>query len=399
MASPHFEIPEEFKDKIRYVDSLDTRSDQEILEAIEKPPPVNSEKNIWAFWHAGASAMPAWCQRNVVNWSRRCGPSWTIRVLNTVKDSPSYALNWVKAEDLPKAFVSGTMEGRPGSNLPHSADFLRGACLFQYGGVWLDVGAILFRSIDDICWRKLEDPSTPYQVAGPWEFARIVANHIIASRKGDPFIKHWHELFVHIWKDNVNSDGLIENPLLSFVHDISLDEMVERGFVWDWNVPMPKVLEYIAQILCWTRVGCIEEPNGGFNGAEYYSTKILLFDALYEDWHAEAFVGWNGERLFKVLATRLDADPESEAYKEAYKIVWTLLTSASMEKVTRTGGMTTTKALGTIWDEKENENMDREPGTFAELLRFGSIHFHQDRETRIIPPKKADVIFKGVLEP
>lgn len=191
MASPHFEIPEEFRDKIKYVDSLDTRSDKEILEAIEQPPPVTSEKNIWAFWHAGASEMPGWCQRNVVNWSRVCGPSWTIRVLNTVKDSPSYALNWVSPETLPKAFVSGSMEGRPGSNLPHSADFLRGICLFQYGGVWLDVGAILIRSIDDICWRKLEDPNTPYQVAGPWQFARVVANHFIASRKGDPFIKHW----------------------------------------------------------------------------------------------------------------------------------------------------------------------------------------------------------------
>lgn len=191
MVPPRFEIPAEFQDKVRYVEPLDSRSDDEILQALESPPPVTSEKNIWAFWHAGLQQMPAWCQRNVINWSRICGPSWTIRVLDVVIDSPSHALNWVKEEDLPKAFTTNTMDGPLGYTGPHSADFLRGICLYQYGGVWMDVGSILFRSIDDLCWNKLEDPNTPYQVSAPWMYSRGVANHFIASRKGDPFIKHW----------------------------------------------------------------------------------------------------------------------------------------------------------------------------------------------------------------
>ncbi|KAL0932306.1 capsule polysaccharide biosynthesis protein [Colletotrichum truncatum] len=400
MATSHFEIPSEFQDKIRYVEPLDLRSDEEILEALTRPPPVASEKNIWAFWHAGIRDMPPWCQRNIIAWSRICGPQWTIRVLDVVDNSPNNALNWVKEEDLPKAFTTKTMDGPLGYTGPHSADFLRGICLYQYGGAWMDVGSILFRSIDEICWRKLEDANEPYQVAGPWMYQRGIANHFIASRKGDPFIKHWHDLFMELWKDRTSANGLYEHPLMAHAKDIKLEDVEARGFSWSWDTPIPIVLEYIAQICCWIRLSILKEPNDGFDGANYYEKKILLFDALWEDWPAEALIGWNGEELFDLLNTRLDADSESEAYKKAYKTVWYLLASSTMQKVTRAGGLTTTKALGALWDMKENEEKDREPGTFAELLRYGSVHFRQTREAPYVPPMEAQgIIHKGVLEP
>lgn len=48
-----------------------------------------------------------------------------------------------------------------------------------------------------------------------------------------------------------------------------------------------------------------------------------------------------------------------------------------MEKVTHAGGLLTTPALGVLWDLPENANKYGEPGTFAELLRCGSVHFEQ----------------------
>jgi len=74
---------------------------------------------------------------------------------------------------------------------PHSADFLRGACLYSYGGVWMDVGILLVRGLDGICWGKLEDPESPFEVSVPWMYGPVMANHFVASRKGDPFIKRW----------------------------------------------------------------------------------------------------------------------------------------------------------------------------------------------------------------
>ncbi len=133
--------------------------------------------------------MPSWCQRNLVNWVRLCGPSWSLRVLDNVPGSPNNALKWVPTNLLPQTFLNGTMEG-PYTG-PHSADFLRGACLYLYGGVWMDVGIILIRDLDRICWRQLEDPVSPFQISVPWMFGPHMANHFIASRKGDPFIKRW----------------------------------------------------------------------------------------------------------------------------------------------------------------------------------------------------------------
>lgn len=205
---------------------------------------------------------------------------------------------------------------------------------------------------------------------------------------------------MEIWKGRNSSDGIFENPLVSFAQDMNADAVEARNFKWNWSAPLPKVLEYIAQIVCWIRVAAVKEPNGGFDGVDYFDKKILLHDSLYEDWPAEAIIGWNGEDLFDLFSVRLDADPESEEYKKAYNVVWTILTASTMQKVTHAAGMTATNALGTLWDMKENENRDREPGTFAELLRYGSVHFEQNREIEYITPPKADfVLEKGVLEP
>lgn len=71
-----------------------------------------------------------------------------------------------------------------------------------------------------------------------------------------------------------------------------------------------------------------------------------------------------------------------------------------MQKVTRAGGLTPTKALGVLWDIKENEEKDREAGTFAELMRYGSVHFRHSQGPKYVPPVEADIIIrKGVLEP
>ena len=115
MENPRFPIPEEFRSELHYVDALDPRSDEEILESLTKHVPVTSEKNIWTYWHAGVRSMPSWCQRNIVDWIRLCGPSWSVRVLDSVPASPNNALEWVSADQLPLTFVKGTMDGPYGS--------------------------------------------------------------------------------------------------------------------------------------------------------------------------------------------------------------------------------------------------------------------------------------------
>jgi hypothetical protein len=189
MTNQRIPIPEAYKLQLRYVEAKDTRTDAEILTSLGNHAPISSEKNIWTYWHSGVRSMPSWCQRNVINWVRLHGPDWTVRVLDHVPGSPNHALKWIDAEVLPEAFVKGTMTGPYVG--PHSADFLRGAALFAYGGAWMDVGNILFRNLEKVCWEQLENEESPYTVCVPWMFEQYTANHFVAARKGDEFIKNW----------------------------------------------------------------------------------------------------------------------------------------------------------------------------------------------------------------
>jgi len=144
----------------------------------------------------------------------------------------------------------------------------------------------------------------------------------------------------------------------------------------------------------------IEPGPDGFNGASYYQNKVLLFDSLKEDWGAEETIGFIGQDLFDVLATKTDIDKESEEYKKAYKTVWRLLTKSSLQKITHGKKLTKSPALGILWDRAENEGKDVEKGTFAELLRYGSVFFEQTREgiKYVEAPREGIVIRKGLFE-
>jgi hypothetical protein len=189
MAASRFPIPPQFQSQVRHVKLEDTRTDTEIVETLSKHQPIMSEKNVWTYWHAGIHAMPGWCQRNIINWVRLLGPEWRVRVLDTVPHSSNHALSWISPEELPESFVKGTMTGPYVG--PHSADFLHGAALYTYGGVWMDVGNVLFRHLDKICWDQLAEESSPYTISTPWMFGQHMGNHFVAARKGDEFIRKW----------------------------------------------------------------------------------------------------------------------------------------------------------------------------------------------------------------
>lgn len=194
---------------------------------------------------------------------------------------------------------------------------------------------------------------------------------------------------------------MTENPLVSFGKNLNFEDSQASNYHWEFNVEPLTVMEYIGQVLAWLRLSMLEEPNNGFNGAEYYENKILLFDSLSEDWGAEATIGFSGQDLFEVLATRRDAAPDSKEYQQAYKTIWRLLTRSSMQKITHGKNLTKGAALGVLLDEKENEGKDVAPGTFAELLRYGSVHFEQKRkDINYVKTRKPEhTIKKGLLEP
>jgi hypothetical protein len=399
MTALKFQIPGEFADQLTYNEPSDKRSDAEILDALSVYQPVTSEKNTWCYWHSGIKAMPPWCQRNIADWVR-INPSWTIRILDSIPDSPNHFLKYTDSSLLPETLLKGTMDGPYVG--PHTSDFLRGACLFKHGGVYMDVGIVMIRDLDRMGWTQLANSSSSKQICVPVMYGTLTANSWVMSRKGDPFIKRWHDLFVYVWKDRTNYEGLSQHPLVaSTAVNIDFSESVKKGYAWEFIVGPRHVFEYITQTIAWSRLCMIEDPNDGFNGPDYVQDNILWYDALSENWGAETVVGFAGQQFFDALATRLDSDPESQEYKTAYRLVWRMLTKSSMEKITHGKGLTKTPALGLLWDMKDNENKDCEVGTFAELLRFGCRHFRQTRDQIewVQTEKPEKTVKKGLFEP
>lgn len=188
---------------------------------------------------------------------------------------------------------------------------------------------------------------------------------------------------------------------MRFAKDISLDETTDAGFNFSFGAKTHSILEYVTQIMCWERLTQTEEDNEGFKCAKYWEDHVLALDAKSEAWPAEMIVGFDdGTKVFELLALRLNSDPSSGMYQQAVDMVWQMLGQASMEKVYHGHGITSKPSLGTLWEMPDNFEKDNEPGTFAELLRYGTLHFKQTRrEVKVLPPHTKPRIFKSLHEP
>ncbi|KAI9147337.1 putative glycosyl transferase FCK3 [Paramyrothecium foliicola] len=402
-----FEIPLEYQDRLEVVEPHDQRSNDEILQSLGEYTPVTSEKNVWAFWHSGVSNMPAWCQRNVIDWVRICSPDWTIRVLDNVPESPNYALKYLDQNLLVQTFVERTMDGKFVGQ--HGADLVRGATLVQYGGVWMDVGSILTRHLDRVCWDRLQDPSDPYQVAVTVRPNHGIINYFVACRKGDPFIRYWHELFCSLWEGRTNLHGIIDHPLVSFLKHVSEEQLAaaEDDMGLALKVSMTELAEYAIQVFIWTRLTLLDEATAdGFCYADYWRKNIMRIDLSEETLQIETILGFGspGQLTLDLLSTRLDADKDSEQYRLAEKAVWLVLSQSSMQKIYRGGKLFAELQLGSLLDLTENAGKDCAPGTFAELLRYGTIHFRQKRPQISIrspeaPEARVALVYKDFLNP
>lgn len=210
-----------------------------------------------------------------------------------------------------------------------------------------------------------------------------------------------HEFFVSLWKDRTSYDGIIQNPLVAFsLGATDFSEAEARGFKWEFIVDPTTVFQYISQVVSFQRVAMLESGGDGFDGVHYWMHHIYLFDVLLEDWPAEAEIGYSGQKLFELLAMKRElGGQDKDKHLEAYRMTWRMLTSACMQKVTHGKNLTKGKALGILWDEEQNEGADCGPGTFAELLRYGSVHFEQTRKeiVTVEPPEPKTKLTNGLF--
>lgn len=375
---------------------LDPRSDEEIIANLLQFQPVTSEKNLWTFWDTGFWGMRPYVRRNVIGWVRRLGPGWTIRVLDNVEGSPVNVNTFLDKCEFPDAFNNRTMTGTYAG--VHSGDIVRLPLIYNYGGVWLDAGTTLFRHLDDVCWKALEDPTTPYEIAG---FAPgtepgndVIMNGFIAAKKGNGFVRRWHDVFLELWKGRADCIGLQDHPLLRQVQKVKVPKDMQIKFGIDNSL----MNDYVAQVLAFKRIRMLQDPADGFNGPEYWERHAFVLP-VQETFLAQILTGFDGQRQYDLLALPRESVSPRDRDPDAEKLVRGLLSSASTMKLSH--GLKNNKLvhLSKLWDLPQNAEADIAPGTYAAYLRWGSIHLEQTRALEPLPIKCGGEVLKcRVLE-
>ncbi|ESZ94260.1 putative capsule polysaccharide biosynthesis protein [Sclerotinia borealis F-4128] len=389
------------------VSQLDFRSDAEIIAKLNTYQPITSEKNVWGFWDKGFEHMPAWTKRNVINWVRRLGPTWTVRVVNLATGSNNNVFQYIPMsarKEFPPAFNNRKMSGKGAGQ--HAGDLVRLVVLYHFGGVYMDVGTMLFRTLDDICWSAIEDSRTPYKVAGfALQFRRYfgqMMNNFIACQKHNPFIRRWHEIYVKMWGNSTDVTNIHRHPLVRHLGLLRPDDPT-----FGENPDYEAFTDYASHFLAYERLRLLREPGEkGFDGASYFKEHFFLLDAWPEMYRDQDVI--DGETMFELLNTVRDTSSNAsnrDLQQEAERFVHNLLVHSSVAKFSQgfwQPGMPL--AVTSFWKRAGNEEADSRPGTWGEYLRYVATHFEQTRDYRqclvplVIPEEMDEIVEVGYLE-
>lgn len=252
----------------------------------------------------------------------------------------------------------------------------------------MDVGAILTRHLDDV-WRNIEDPNDPTEVVGLATAMggeampdRILNNTFIAAAKGSLFTRLWHEVFSAVMNDRTSSLDVRLDPLFAHLTPFTLP-----GFTSSIKASADAIGDYFAQFTAAGRLFALVDSSVGWDGPRFFQENLMLF-TIDEMFTQNFLTDWSGELQFAHLSRpriepvdRTDLDQlASETFVE------TCLERSLIIKMSQ-GIIPEPIPLAKIWNRSENENADIAPGTWAEYLRWGSVHLDQDRP--LVPLSKA----------
>ncbi|KAI0971983.1 hypothetical protein F4678DRAFT_430768 [Xylaria arbuscula] len=362
---------------------LDLRPEEEIVRDLRSFRPVTSEKNVWCFWDKGLDRMYPSYRHTVINWVRKLGSSWTVRIVDLIDDSPNNVYNYVSKDWFPDCFINRTMDGRHAAQ--HAADLVRLPLLYEHGGVWMDVGNMLHTHLDDLFWNALTAPDSPYEMA-VWIITGQIrkqwgsfGNYMMAARKGCIFVKNWHNSYKELWRGRTNATGFHKLPL---VQDVGLAEGMS-----DWNFK-DKVLEmsdYVAQMLLGDRTKNLLDVSSGWNGREFWENKVFMVEGIENGILGAIRTDYDGHKQVELFTTPLD-DPDEDKRKAAEAFVIEVLEKSHMYKVyhNSAGGQ---PALGDLVKIDGFKDADHRPGTFGELYRYGTVHWEPTRAVERLAPQ------------
>jgi hypothetical protein len=216
---------------------------------------------------------------------------------------------------------------------------------------------------------------------------------MVAERRHCFFIKNWHDGFKALWDGRTSVDGFHALPLM---RDIGLATGMEDWFSADVVVRMS---DYVSQMLIGDRTRNLLDLETGWNGREFFNNRVFAVEGIRNGILGALETNQDGRRQVELLTTRLD-EPDRQKRDAAEAFVVKVLSESHMYKVyhNSTGGL---PALGDLIKLPEFRDADHRPGTFGEMLRYGSVHWEQTRAVeRLIPEDTGEELIRaGVTKP
>ena len=251
----------------------------------------------------------------------------------------------------------------------------------------MDIGYILLRDLDDVCWNALASPDDPHSLCSIVDERTISLsfnmNSFIASLPQNPFMIHWHAIFLAIWTNRTSCTGISSEPLLQHVPQF---EMVPKltALLGD-SVTGKDLSDYSGQMLSFSRLIGLVDPVSGFDGNKYWRENCRMFHGpeIYPFDVVQTSVGFSVPRQAELLAMKriLPIDRTDPDQADANQLVEGTLAGASFKKLS--SGIHEGDTIASVWNRSPDGRDDIREGTWAEYLRRGSVEFEQ---TRVLQP-------------
>lgn len=142
-------------------------------------------KIVWSYWDqtSDVKKWPYFYQVCYESWRRHLPePKWSIHIL-----SADNLDEFISRRSLPKNFDDLLVQRK--------SDCVRLALLKKYGGVWLDTGILLQKSLDWVIDLGVENVGYYNQESSTTGDNTVVENWFLASSPDNYIIRRWHKTF------------------------------------------------------------------------------------------------------------------------------------------------------------------------------------------------------------
>lgn len=248
----------------------------------------------------------------------------------------------------------------------------------------MDIGLILLRDLDSICWDALSSPTNPHTLCGIIDERTLPLsfniNSFIASLPQNPFLIHWHAIFLAVWHNRTSCTGISSDPLLRHVPQFDMNPQF-IALLGD-SITGEELSDYAGQMISFSRLIGLRDPVSRFDGNRYWRENCRMFPAteIYPFDVVQTSEQFSEEYQAKLLALKriVPVDHSNHDQAEAERLVEGTLATASFKKLS--GGPFQNVSLSSLWDRSIDGMDDIREATWAEYLRRGSVELEQTRE-------------------